>query len=103
MVRSKSEVIISNLLHQHEVPFTYETPLLAPDGTMKLPDFSVTWKGETYFWEHLGLLDQADYSAQWRDKREWYERWFPNRLLVTEEGPDLSHDAVRKIEDLLAR
>jgi exodeoxyribonuclease V alpha subunit len=103
MVRSKSEVIISNLLHQHEVPFTYETPLLAPDGTMKLPDFSVTWKGETYFWEHLGLLDQQDYSAQWRDKREWYERWFPNRLLVTEEGASLSHDAVERIEALLGR
>ena len=103
MVRSKSEVIISNLLHQYEVPFTYETPLLAPDGTMKLPDFSVTWQGETYFWEHLGLLDQKEYSDQWRAKREWYERWFPNRLLVTEDGSNLSHDSVEIIRTLVGQ
>lgn len=101
MVRSKSEVIISNLLHQHEVPFNYETPLLAPDGTMKLPDFSVTWQGTTYYWEHLGLLDQKDYPAQWDAKRDWYDHWFPNRLLITEEGANLRHDAVAIIQTLL--
>lgn len=41
MVRSKSEVIIANLLHERGVAFEYETPLIAPDGTMYLPDFSI--------------------------------------------------------------
>ncbi|HEY0029028.1 MAG TPA: AAA family ATPase [Allosphingosinicella sp.] len=102
MVRSKSEVIISNLLHQHEIPFKYESPLLAPDGTMKLPDFSVTWQGNTYYWEHLGMLDQTQYSNQWNAKREWYQRWFPGRLLTTEEGPNLSHDAANIIQTVVS-
>lgn len=101
MVRSKSEVILANLLHEREIPFAYEVPLLAPDGTMKLPDFTVTWAGQTYYWEHLGLLDQTDYSDQWASKREWYERWFPSRLLITEEGANLSNEADTIIQSLL--
>lgn len=38
MLRSKSEVIIANLLFERNIPFRYEVPLRAPDGTMKLPD-----------------------------------------------------------------
>ncbi|HEX8165476.1 MAG TPA: AAA family ATPase [Beijerinckiaceae bacterium] len=100
MVRSKSEVIIANLLHEHEVPFTYETPLLAPDGTLKLPDFTVTWRGETFYWEHLGMLDQTHYSDQWKAKRAWYDKWFPGRLLITEDGAELSHQTKATIERL---
>ena len=37
MVRSKSELVIANLLHEHDVPFAYEVLLRAPDGTMYLP------------------------------------------------------------------
>ena len=69
MVRSKSEVIISNLLHQNEVPFFYEQLLLATDGTMRLPDFTVSCRGETYYWEHLGLLDKTTYADEWARKR----------------------------------
>jgi hypothetical protein len=42
MLRSKSEVIIANLLHEREVPFRYELPLFAGDGTLRLPDFTLT-------------------------------------------------------------
>ena len=56
-VRSKSEVIIANMLVSEEVPFVYEEPLYAPDGTMFLPDFTVKFRGETYYWEHVGRLD----------------------------------------------
>ncbi|WP_134500736.1 ATP-dependent DNA helicase [Microvirga pakistanensis] len=99
MLRSKSEVIIANLLHQSGIPFRYEEPLLAKDGTIRLPDFTITWRGETFFWEHLGLLDQTAYAEDWKRKRAWYERWFPGRLLTTQEGSHLS----RQVEDLIQR
>ncbi|MDB5964575.1 MAG: Viral (Superfamily 1) helicase [Polaromonas sp.] len=100
MVRSKSEVIIANLLHQNETPFFYEMMLLADDGTMRLPDFTVVVRGEKYFWEHLGLLDQTKYAREWDLKRSWYERWFPGRLVVTLEGAKLSHDAKKLVDGL---
>jgi hypothetical protein len=101
MLRSKSEVIIANLLHEREIPFRYELPLLAGDGTLRLPDFTVTWRGQTFFWEHLGRLDLTDYAEEWLKKRAWYERWFPGQLLTTEEGPHLSKAAAEHIDRLI--
>jgi hypothetical protein len=48
MLRSKSEVIIANQLHDRNIPFRYEQPLFAGDGTLRLPDFTVTWKGKRF-------------------------------------------------------
>lgn len=98
MLRSKSEVIIANLLHERQIPFRYEEPLIAEDGTLRLPDFTVTWGGQTFYWEHIGLLDLAEYSREWEVKKTWYERWFPGRLLTTEENAQLSKDAATLIE-----
>lgn len=102
MLRSKSEVIIANLLHERSMPFRYEQPLFAKDGTLRLPDFTVTWAGKTFFWEHLGLLDQTRYAEDWEKKRAWYERWFPGQLLITKEGSHLSRDAEEIIATLKA-
>ena len=96
-VRSKSEVIIANMLVSEEVPFVYEEPLYAPDGTMFLPDFTVKFRGETYYWEHVGMLDRQDYKAHWEKKQKWYEKNFPGQLLVTYEGKSLSQDALKII------
>jgi exodeoxyribonuclease V alpha subunit len=49
MVRSKSEVIIANLLTTAGIPFRYEVPLFAPDGTFYLPDFTIDWAGKSFF------------------------------------------------------
>ena len=62
MVRSKSELVIANLLHEREVPFQYETALVAPDGTMYLPDFTITWNGEKWYWEHWGMMSSSKYA-----------------------------------------
>ena len=92
-VRSKSEVIISNMLEERGIDFLYEEPLYAEDGSFYLPDFTINWRGSDYYWEHLGLLDREDYRAHWEQKRAWYERFFPGRLITTEESFDLSRDA----------
>lgn len=100
MLRSKSEVIIANLLHERDIPFRYEQPLFAADGTLRLPDFTVAWRGQTFFWEHLGRLDLTDYADEWQRKRAWYEHWYPGQLVTTEEGPHLSKAAAEVIDNL---
>lgn len=98
-VRSKSEVIIANMLVSEDVPFVYEDPLYASDGTMYLPDFTVKFRGETYYWEHVGRLDLPAYKAHWEKKEKWYQKNFPGKLIVTYEGKNLSKDAKSVIEE----
>lgn len=101
MVRSKSEVIIANLLHERGIEFRYEKLLYADDGTMYLPDFTLTWAGEEWYWEHLGRLDLPKYKEKWEKKEQWYHRHFPNRLLITREGKDLSAQADQLVQRLI--
>lgn len=99
MVRSKSEVIIANMLHERGISFWYERPLKADDGTMYLPDFTLQIRGEFYFWEHLGLLSKPEYKAHWEEKEKWYATHFEGKLVKTLEGEDLSKQA----NDLITR
>lgn len=90
-VRSKSEVIIANMLFDSGIEsIKYEEPLFASDGTFYLPDFTIQWKGRTYYWEHLGLLEKDEYKKRWDIKERWYNKFFPNQLITTKENPDLS-------------
>lgn len=72
-VRSKSEVIIANLLHSREIKYNYESPLEL-GGVVKYPDFTIEddAAGITYYWEHCGLLHNAAYRRRWEEKLEWY-------------------------------
>lgn len=97
VVRSKSEVIITNMLAEREILFRYEEPLFASDGTFYLPDFTVTWNGEQYFWEHWGRLDQDKYRNHTETKKKWYEKHFPGRLVETVEGTDVTTQAAQII------
>jgi len=100
MVRSKSEVIIANLLHQAGIPFTYEEPLYAEDGSFYLPDFTLRVGGERFFWEHWGMLADAGYLAHRAQKTRWYDDHFHRRLIETEESAHLSADASKLISRL---
>jgi exodeoxyribonuclease V alpha subunit len=100
LVRSKSEVIIANLLHERGLPFVYEMPLFAPDGTFYLPDFTISAGGETWYWEHWGRMDLERYRNHAEAKRRWYESHFPGRLLETRESGELSDQAAAIISSL---
>lgn len=100
MVRSKSEVIIANMLTEREVPFWYEKPLFAPDGTFYLPDFTIMLAGEEYYLEHVGRLDLPAYKAHWEKKKIWYEKFFSGKLLTTYETSTLSNDIDKIIKEL---
>lgn len=98
-VRSKSEVIIANMLFSENIDFKYEIPLYTTDGTMYLPDFTVTFRGETYYWEHIGMLNDKKYMEHWRKKEKWYQKHYPDRLIVTYEDNNLS----KQVQDIIKK
>ena len=73
-VRSKSEVIVADLLHSLDVPYAYEQAFSAPDGSVRYPDFTVddAETGRKLLIEHLGMLDRSDYRRRWAAKEKWY-------------------------------
>lgn len=76
LVRSKSELVIANMLNQMDIDYEYERVYegMIEPGRMR-PDFSfVTPDGELIIWEHLGLLDRPDYKQGWEWKHNWYKQ-----------------------------
>lgn len=64
-VRSKSEVIIANMLGQNKVPYKYEYPVaLSKSNHIVYPDFCCLnlSNRKEIFWEHFGLLDKDEYA-----------------------------------------
>jgi len=80
LVRSKSEVIVANVLDglvddPSEIDWKYEEPLFSSEARddYRLPDFTIGFVGDTYYWEHLGMLSVPAYREGWERKRRWYE------------------------------
>jgi len=76
LVRSKSEVIVADILDGLEdISWKYEEPFFPPDDPRdyRLPDFTVGFEGDIYYWEHLGMLSVPSYHEGWERKRRWYE------------------------------
>ncbi|MEJ5365820.1 MAG: hypothetical protein WHS86_12005 [Desulfosoma sp.] len=75
LVRSKSEVIIADLLYSKNIPYRYEQPLWDAAGNVRYPDFTIedAETGLVIYWEHLGMLFDPDYRARWERKKAWYE------------------------------
>ena len=78
MVRSKSELVIANILFHIEglQDYEYERPYYGSFVPGKvLPDFSwVTPAGNLIILEHLGMLCRDDYRRAWEWKKDWYEK-----------------------------
>ncbi|TBX68343.1 hypothetical protein EZL74_08510 [Flavobacterium silvisoli] len=73
LVRSKSEVIISNELEYREVPFEYEKEFIGKNGQKRIPDFTfVDPAGDIIILEHLGMLSVPSYKADWEKKKQFY-------------------------------
>jgi hypothetical protein len=94
-VRSKSEVIIANLLEKYKqegrLSYAYEEELAAPGSggrDLRLPDFTVRVGGETFYWEHCGMVDDQSYIERWETvRRPWYKRHgFEHQLIETRDG-----------------
>lgn len=110
MVRSKSEVIIANILNQYKkhLDYKYERPLKLKDKSGKEiiihPDFTIINKlsGKIYYYEHVGRLDETRYATDFAKKMELYTMnhiMQGKELLLTYEtaGAPLNVSCVRKI------
>lgn len=90
LVISKSEMMIADALAREDIPYEYEKDLLLDGRTIK-PDFTIYWKGATYYWEHCGMMDNADYVKSWNRKKERYQRngiMEGSHLIVTYESQE---------------
>lgn len=75
LMRSKSEVIVANILRSLDVSYSYEELLRMADGSVREPDFTIRRPGKPpLYWEHLGMLDLAGYRADWEAKLGWYSK-----------------------------
>ena len=89
-VRSKSELIIADLLYKNGIPYRYEYPIyLRGIGTVH-PDFTVlnVEERKEMYWEHFGMMDDGEYVEKALKKLASYEQngIFPGeRLIVTYE------------------
>lgn len=76
VVRTKSEMMIAEMLHSAGLVFRYEPALtLVKDGSQftRYPDFEIRLPKETsVFWEHAGMVSDPDYSARLKSKLDLY-------------------------------
>ena len=89
-VRSKSELIIANLLHKENIPYRYECPLYLRNFGKVHPDFTVLnlRTRKEYYWEHLGLMDEPSYAERSLRKISAYEEqgfFLGETLIITYE------------------
>jgi hypothetical protein len=110
-VRSKSEVIIANLLHDEAIKFEYERRFDTETG-WRLPDFSIpTSSDELIILEHLGMLHKPSYKEEWEKKKEFYGKngyTLNDNLFVTTEDENgaidseaISNKVISKIKALI--
>lgn len=66
VVRSKSEKILADKLNLLGISYHYEKPLYLKGYGFVYPDFTVLNKRtrKEYYWEHLGLMDNAEYCEK---------------------------------------
>jgi len=75
LVRSKSEVIIANMLYSHHIDYAYEREVVFDNGITVHPDFIIydEINGKEWFWEHCGMLEDPGYFRNWKRKEQTYK------------------------------
>lgn len=85
-VRSKSEIIIADVLDKYKIPYRYEYPVKLNEYTA-YPDFYCLNPntGEELIWEHFGLMDNSEYVSQALNKMAEYAKkgFCPQRNLIS--------------------
>ena len=75
-VRSKSELIIADLLNKEGIPYRYEYPIHLSGMGKIYPDFTVlnVKKRKEMYWEHFGMMDDPSYVEKALQKIVLYEK-----------------------------
>ena len=105
-VRSKSELIIANLLAKEKIPYRYECPVRLRRFGVVYPDFTVLnvrMRKELY-WEHMGMMDDSKYAENAVRKLRAYRanRIFQgDQLIITMETKEvpLNYREIKEIID----
>lgn len=90
-MRSKSEVLIADMLEREGIPYRYEAPIVLRGIGRIYPDFTVLnvrLRKEIY-WEHLGMMDHLEYAENALNRIGLYEKneiWPGNNLILTYES-----------------
>ena len=104
-VRSKSELIIANTLKRKEVPYRYESPLRLKGIGVVHPDFTILniRKRETFYWEHLGMMDDPVYSENAMKKIRYYIKngIYPGESLIITHETRLQPLGTSEIEEMI--
>lgn len=87
-VRSKSEVLIADLLNRMNIPYRYEAPIYLKGVGRIYPDFTLlnVKKRKELYWEHLGMMDDPVYVEMALQRIAKYEqnKIFPgDKLIIT--------------------
>lgn len=94
-VRSKSEAIIADTLHEFGIPYRYEYPVKMVNGDIRYPDFTllkVKTREEIYL-EHFGMMGEEGYRKDAMEKMDLYRASgiYPGKNLIftyeTDEKP----------------
>lgn len=112
IVRSKSELIIYDLLVKYGVPFRYECAIRLTDlnglEVVRYPDFTILLADGSYlYWEHLGMLSDERYLNGTMAKLALYHKngmTAGDNLILTSDSADGSINAeeiARIIEGLI--
>lgn len=102
LVRSKSEVIIANMLHQNNIIYEYEKDLVI-DGIRKIPDFTIDDQesGEIKYWEHCGMMNNPEYRKRWEMKKSFYEKngiiEGENLIITYDENGSIDSQLIQKL------
>ncbi len=88
LVRSKSELVIANILTDLGITYEYEKPLEFGPNDFRLPDFTISYNGRTFYWEHLGMLSLPTYKQEWLRKKAWYESHGQLENVITSQEND---------------
>lgn len=104
LVRSKSEVIIANMLVEKKIEFEYERELIGNNGQKRIPDFTfIDAAGDVVILEHLGMMSVPSYKADWEKKLKFYNEngyKLNDNLFVTTESEKGGIDSFA-IEDVI--
>ena len=97
IVRSKSEKIIADKLYDMKMAYVYESRLALGQGIHCYPDFTVLnmKTRRTWYWEHFGLADNAEYRDSMATKLNLYESsglLIGDGLIITIEGEHSAFD-----------
>jgi hypothetical protein len=106
MVRSKNELAIANILFELEKQgsLTYQVEPMLPfaGGRGRWADFLIEANGKSWYWEHCGMMADANYRQRWERKKKLYalngyEEYSASnregRLVVTEDNASQGLDS----------